>query len=372
MMLKRALLALAVAISICLAIPIYLFYLSPNKGYYRTKYGLMPGEPLKLFGKVIDQYGEGVPGYRLEITPSFESSNTAFLHSPIRPYYLTTDEKGEFYFDSSPVRLRLCFYGSAESWGPEVIGSSYYDTSFYSNAQAEKMGDVIYFDGNRWMRDARKFSPIHVPLELPLIYLVGKSGPPQRQLEFYKQIDTPFHEESWFGINILDGVVLNKPGQACDIVGHATDLSYGWGESWKPYTVEFIASNGAGLQFAEDPFLNEAPPDGYKTKIEVKFIQVNGQWQREGAPYEGGGQPWPIYFYSHERQVYGVLMIHLGKTRNEITWTVTCRANPRGSRNLNKTEAAKNGNRGKEMKPVRPPITLPFVEPQGNGRPAQP
>jgi hypothetical protein len=307
-----------------------------------------------------------VSGYELEFLPGFESDVTSFTHSPVKVYRVKSGAGGKFAFDSSPMRLATVFYESAEHWGPEVIEGRYYHVGL----TGLETSDILFWDRNQWMRDARTFSPIAVPLNADsLVYRVGRSAPPERLLEYRAQLSVPKPhyykgEESWFSLSLLDGKIYEGRRPDCEIVGHGMAIYAGFKDSdeVKPYEAALFAQRGTHIQLARDSFLCEAPPDGYLDRIEVHEAKEGEKWIIEGTE-KRGNEPWGIYFESYEKRVYGVLTIHIDPMYDRIVWTIQCRANPRGSRNLNNQKVAETAAEEGFTPPIRPPITLPFIEP---------
>lgn len=342
----------------------YQVNMSPNKGYYRTQYGLMPGAILTLHGEVVDQYGQPVAAFPLEVVPGFEGDMTSFLHSPVKRYRFETDSQGRIAFSSSPVKLRMVFIESTGEWGPSVVNGE----AFMAGYGIRDSEYILFYDGKQWMNDARSYSTSPLPFDTNnVVFRVGRSGLPVRLLEYELRLaipEKPYYkgEESWFSLNLLEGKIYSGRQAGCEIIGHATNVdAYTTNAEWRSYKVEFVAAAGTLIQFGSDPFHCEAPKSGYESRLEYGLVKEGRKWIPLDANV--GLPPWHIYFVSHDQQVYGSLQVDLGLIYNQIEWLVHCKANPRGDRNLNNQKVAKIASQGGFTKPIKPPISLPFVEP---------
>ena len=399
-MIRKALWLLSVVATAALLAGLGFLYLirwSPDRGYYQVKFGLARGEPFRIHGRAVDQYGEPVKGYEMALRTFFEEHAASVAHTKVRPFVTRTGQDGSFSFDTAPVKLNGVFYGSKEQ--DSYIDGVYYHVRGYSGE------DIFTLYHGQWIRDARLYSPTPLPHEesKEYIYHVSRSGPPERMIGFCVSpgdrdtlhLRIPKPRDAWFSVNVLAGKILSGKDSKADILIHLQDFDRSCMSWWdciplRPFRVEILGGPGSAVQFAKDQSLCEAPPDGYEPMVAVEpqlwegtpapppvpfpwwyFPYIQGdrlgskKWVAAGTG--SAYPPWNLYFQARDKQVYGALIVHPEWTeanpaqswtmdRPDLLLKVTCIANPRGQRNLNS-----NGlDSGRSSIPL--PVSLPFVE----------
>lgn len=336
---------LAVALIGCLLLTTcYFFYLSPNSGYYRYKFGLVKGKPFRIHGRVVDQYGEPVQGYKMALLTYFEADPASGGRSKVGPFFAVTDSEGRFSFDTSPVKLISLFYQGARF--PEIINGIYYHGAGNSG------GDIFFLNNDRWIRDGR-WETTGRPLNAPhdekkgYIYRVGRSGPPERMIKSIWHIPYMPNTDSYrCFVNVLTGKSQSGDCPDCDFELKVKNAKTACKTEGAKMVAKITGLNGATLQVVGDPFRCEAPPDGYKNVVTLESLPCLRGWLPTLERH--------LYFKARNGRVYGKMSLQIGHDNSCKTMdgSITIVANPRGQRNLNDFGRS----------PIPLPVTLPFKE----------
>jgi hypothetical protein len=371
---KKKIGCLAAVLGLCLFMTTcYLFYVSPDSGYYRIKFGLARGAPFRMHGKVIDQYGNGIPMFEVRIIPLFSADTRTWDRGPVSPFRSVTNDKGEYSIDTGKILV------------PAVASSTKtehatYDGQFVNIHNAD--WDIYYLDKKgHWMRDARVVSARPLPYDdtQPTIIHVGRSGPPQRMIRFAKKLEwdnSAIPDDLWMSLDVLKGELKAGRDEDGDVQIRIVGLPQYICRSSpncperRPPCFEFFALRG-GVQPQKDSFGCEAPPAGYEPSVTTRAIEddsqqgTRGDWKTDWTPKDlEFPSPLAPYFYftSREGRVYGSISLKIDggpwSQMPELTIEASCTANPRGQRNLNYGV----GGGIYPLSPIPLPVTLPFKE----------
>jgi hypothetical protein len=327
--------------AVCILGGIYWFFLSPDRenhwAYVRARGRIAP---IAFKGTVIDQYGYPVPAYDMRVT-----LYPGGMNARPRDIVITTTKEGGFSFDSGSRKAMAAMIGgnSGQSRGGEWY-KRIPNMGGYFVYQGEGEWIWRYDPGDAW----KKLEP-----NTQFVYRIGHMGPPERMISFHWQVPfikvnnfyeyPPATDNYAYRVNVLTGKV-GEPTECadCDIEVRVRQTKTPESQSY----VEVIALNGTGVQMARDPFLREAPPDGYEAEALPK-LKYDFYWAI---------CPMQVYFRARGGRVYGRMGMGAGGGKMKDL-QIDVVANPRGSRNLNHVWGP-----GDERSPIPLPVTLPFKE----------
>lgn len=347
------------AVLLLSAVTIYLFTISPNQSYYQVRMGLVKGKPFRLHGRVIDQYGRPVERYEMILHPFFEKREASYWRSKVKPFETVTNKQGKFSFDTSPVKLVGLFYGARKPLFC-IDGVWYHGTP-------SSGGDIFYLRRGSWIRDGRWETPNGSLLMAPhdpseeYVFRVGRSGPPERMIEFRGEVrDIPITDDCRSRISVVTEHAETPDCPDCDFELQVLKAKTAAKTDGMSFTAKVVGLNGATLQVARDPFLREAPPDGYTNEVVLESLpcQLKSGWLPPITKW--------LYFKARDGQVYGKMLVDAGPfdQGRRLGRSITVVANPRSSRNLN------DGDSAHYCESLALPVTLPFKEdnPLADGR----
>jgi hypothetical protein len=273
-MVKRLLALLGVICLLAIVVFFYLVYFSKNRGYYQVKLGLMEAKTFRIKGKVIDQYGNPVKGFPMQLDPFFEAHPASWQRRKTKEFKTRTNEKGEFLLDTTPVKITGTFYGCGKG-SPVVVDGEYYMLLLCGAS------DIFSLYNGKWIRDARRELSHPVPHDenKEYIYRTAHMGQPQRMISFHYMPKVEWGKnppnDLWLSLDVLKGELKEGRCEECDLLIHITGWkdSFIGSDSYKPWEVapifEFYAQKGGGVQFQKVsmPVGCEAPEDGYQSYI---------------------------------------------------------------------------------------------------------
>ncbi len=318
----------------------------------------MEAKTFRIRGRVIDQYGNPVKGFPMQLDPFFEAHPASWQRRKTKEFKTRTNEKGEFVLDTSPIKITGTFYGCGKG-SPVVVDGEYYELLMCGGS------DIFSLYNGQWIRDARWELPQPVPHDenKEYIYRVAHMGQPQRMISFHSRPKVEWGKnppnDLWVSLDVLKGELKEGRCEECDLSIHITGLkdSFLGSDSYKPCEVapifEFYAQKGGGVQFQKvSMFVGcEAPEEGYQSYIKGQAKKTEkdlweAPWRNDDYCNQSSPTRPVVYFYSRNKQVYGGFEFECGADEFRIRDGY---ANPRGERSLN----------GGGL-PL--PVTLPFKE----------
>ena len=249
-------------------------------------------QPLDLYGKVVDQYGEPVVGAKVQgnVMLNADDDNTKD-----EVHFTETDSEGRFSF--------VGLHGVELGVWPQKQG---YD---YNLKLPSKRPDKYQPDPNN-----------------PVVFTMWKA----------RGAEPMIHDEKFYGIN-PDGQIftidlVNKRKIEGENVAGDLLVQIQRPPQIQPrekYDWSFVmtAINGGFIEVTENSYLNEAPEDGYQQKYEIDMSSSNPSWQEQIEK--------TFYIKSRGGQVYGHLHITVIPNYNDTSvFKTDSYINPAGSRDL--------------------------------------
>ena len=335
--------ALVAALAVCILSGIYFFFISPEKenhwAYVRARGRVAY---FSVSGMVKDQYGKAVPNYDIGLA-LYPGGMSGRRWEP----FTTTDAVGRFHYSSAPLKIMAAIVG----------GKGYQSNDGQYYAQIPDMGGYFIYQGKEgwiWRYDPqdpwKKLEP-----STQFVYRIGHMGPPERMIKFtWDQWGVPLTNDYRSRVNLLTGKMEPLDCNDCDFELRVRNAETASGTDGASFTTELIGLNGAALLLAKDPFLHEAPHDGYISTLTLQSRPRQPNWQPGTGTIN-------LYFKARNGQVYGRMAVaeFAGKDKR-LSSSVQIVANPRSSRNLNDGDSLVVGH---YREPLPLPVVLPFVEP---------
>jgi hypothetical protein len=256
---------------------------------------MAPTGRMKVWVKIVDQYGIPVKGYKLKI----ETTSPAIIPFSKPRYgwlWIESDENGMIYFDSKK-KISLAYFGTgldelahktpgylpARGHGPAI---SYND--LYGNRHEERQEGA---------ENAMPDAPNH-----PIIVTVYKHGPPEKLMFFGDGGQTKILNEGdrYVCINITEGKIWGSKTPESDIA--VREIPKDEYQKLEPAEslggYEFVAGKGAGIIQVWENYLVECPVNGYREIL---------VFPRDFRTANGYATSTKVYFYCRDRKVYGFL-----------------------------------------------------------------
>ena len=261
--------------------------------------------PVKMYGRVIDQYGQPVAGAKVQMVIS---GGGTFAPGTGRTYFVTDDDG--------------LFEVSGKGQGLSIIDVEHPQLS------------AVYF----------KYPGIGRKGKSAGLDAVGKHGK-ESSWETYNSPDNPYVIPVW-RVEKFEKVIVGSGGyspkpnaDSSERRGIVTwckretkEPGMHWRDQKGSWSITFNPING-GIQETEDFYLNKAPVDGYQSEITVSMERGNPDYKVAISKPKN----YYYYFTKNEKKVYGSMEVTFEPYYYDDECHVVVKKykiNPSGSRNL--------------------------------------
>lgn len=247
---------------------------------------------MRVYVKVVDQKGDKVPGYNLNIW-GWESQVFAFGGPREMRTWCKSGPEGLLYYDSKKRITRAFFGGTLFSEGaknPDYLASI--DNASLSCADLAGTGE---------QSKKPKWGGLGLDTEHPLVVTVYKHGPPQKLLRCEMRDYNINPNGKYLSIDVLKGAkwISQRPeGDLAFRVVYAEEYrKLVPDERSATNGLEIVAALDGGVQAVSDGYAVTPPEDGYRQRLlypRDRKINI----QRNGTEF---------YFFCRGRRCYGYI-----------------------------------------------------------------